>query len=556
MAGEGGIARVQGTDENSHRGSPSPLPLGLAAADHLGWAQAGLPVVEPLLPVPEPPPTAVPEDRWSSMRLRRLLVGLDVVALLTAWSVTLLARALWQPATAGQLLAVGGTALALTVLGVAAISSQRLYQARVCAIKVVEHTRLARAAAAAGVGAWLAGAMTALPVTPLTAATAATGAISSFVLLAVLRGGYRAWLRALRSSGRLARDVVLVGTGAEGARLYELLRQNPELGYRVAGIVGDRAAALVHGFEAPFLGGIERAVEAVRECGASGVVVSASCLPPDELNRAVRQLLAADVHVHLSTGLRGVAQRRLRSQAFAHEPMFYLEQASLEPGQLTIKRALDVTVAAVALVAALPVLAVAALAVKAHDRGPVIFRQQRVGRDGRLFTLYKLRTMVTDAEARLELLRAQNERHGPLFKLAEDPRVTRVGRLLRKLNLDELPQLVNVLQGTMSLVGPRPALPEEVEQFSDELQARTRLLPGITGLWQVEANDKPEFAAYERLDLFYVENWSVGLDLAILFATAEVILVRAVTGLGRPRPQPLRRSQMRLALARLVGNRL
>ena len=160
----------------------------------------------------------------------------------------------------------------------------------------------------------------------------------------------------------------------------------------------------------------------------------------------------------------------------------------------------------------------------------MLFRQQRVGRDEHDFELLKFRTMVVDAEARLAELADVNARSGPLFKLAVDPRVTRVGRFLRATSLDELPQLINVVRGDMSLVGPRPALRSEVEQFPDPLRRRHGVRPGITGLWQVEARDNPSFDAYERLDVFYVRNWSLALDIVILLGTVEQLVLRPFVG--------------------------
>jgi len=167
-----------------------------------------------------------------------------------------------------------------------------------------------------------------------------------------------------------------------------------------------------------------------------------------------------------------------------------------------------------------------AILIKLEDRGPIIFRQQRVGRDGQLFEMLKFRTMVVDAEALLATLQQTNERNGPLFKMERDPRITRIGRFLRATSLDELPQLLNVLNGTMSLVGPRPALQSEVAAFPAELNARHDVRPGITGLWQVEARDNPSFDAYLRLDLFYVQNWSLSLDMVLLLGTVEQIVFR------------------------------
>lgn len=176
-----------------------------------------------------------------------------------------------------------------------------------------------------------------------------------------------------------------------------------------------------------------------------------------------------------------------------------------------------------------PLFAAAAVAIKLSDRGPVLFRQVRVGQDGRSIVVFKLRTMVVDAEAKRAELQAHNQRSGPLFKAdGVDPRVTRVGRFLRASSLDELPQLINVLQGRMSMVGPRPALPDEVAQFDDALLDRLQVKPGVTGLWQLEARDNPSFHAYRRLDLFYVENWSLLLDLTVLLGTARSVVQRGL----------------------------
>lgn len=206
--------------------------------------------------------------------------------------------------------------------------------------------------------------------------------------------------------------------------------------------------------------------------------------------------------------------------------------------QRVLKRGIDVGLGTVLLIIALPVMLLGALAVKLHDGGPVIFRQERVGRAGARFVLYKLRTMVPDAERHQELLRSRNQRNGgPLFKLADDPRVTRVGRFLRAASIDELPQLVNVLMGSMSLVGPRPATPTEVAQFDVQLLSRLAVLPGVTGLWQVQGRDDPSFETYRRLDLFYLANRSLLFDLVILLATVKVVLGRALAALagGRSR---------------------
>ena len=188
------------------------------------------------------------------------------------------------------------------------------------------------------------------------------------------------------------------------------------------------------------------------------------------------------------------------------------------------KRALDVTCGAAALLVALPLLALVSVAIKLDSRGPVLFKQVRVGRGGRPFLMLKLRTMCADAEGRRLALQNQNERSGPVFKMRADPRITRLGRLLRKYSVDELPQLINVVRGDMSLVGPRPALPSEVSQYEAWQCRRLHVKPGLTGLWQVNGRNAVDFEEWIRLDLEYVRRSSLGLDLLILAKTVPAVL--------------------------------
>lgn len=202
-----------------------------------------------------------------------------------------------------------------------------------------------------------------------------------------------------------------------------------------------------------------------------------------------------------------------------------------QPNQLKRlgKRAFDAVVAAIALVAIAPVLVVTALAIKANDGGPVLFKQRRVGQDGVPFEMFKFRSMVLNAEDLRAELEAESERSGPLFKMTNDPRITPVGRVIRELSIDELPQLFNILFGTMSLVGPRPALPDEAAQFDAPLQRRTAVRPGLTGLWQAEARSDADFQRFRDLDLRYVSTASPALDLWIILATATEVLVAVLS---------------------------
>jgi exopolysaccharide biosynthesis polyprenyl glycosylphosphotransferase len=466
---------------------------------------------------------ALDDGRSGSARLGRRLRCLDGAAVVAAAS-------LWE--LAGASLSLGTqVVLAAVMVGVtlAAIASHGLYRARVCAVRSVELVGLARSAAIGGVATVVVGGVGGVTVV----GPSLVVALATFAVLAAVRGGFVAWLRRERSQGRYRRSIVVVGGAAEAERLVWLLRRHPELGLWPVGIVNDdddhRAVEGV-----PWLGGSETLVPTLSLVGANGVVIASGDLESSELSVMVRSLLRAGVHVQLSSGLWGIDHQRLRPVPLAHEPFVYVEPPSLRRGQRAVKRALDVTASAALLVLSAPVMLVAMLAVKLQDGASPIFRQVRVGKDGETFTLFKLRTMVPNAEQQLVDVTSVNQRAGgPLFKATDDPRRTRVGRILEKTSLDELPQLLNVLMGDMSLVGPRPALPHEVAQFDDELLGRHRVQPGITGLWQVEARDKPDFEIYRRLDLFYVENWSIGLDLAIMLGTVCSVLGRVV-----PRPEP------------------
>jgi lipopolysaccharide/colanic/teichoic acid biosynthesis glycosyltransferase len=286
-----------------------------------------------------------------------------------------------------------------------------------------------------------------------------------------------------------------------------------------------------------------QAVDAARvldELQVNGAIVVPGALLPGERDAVLASLMDAKVHVHLATGLRGIDSRRLRSLPLGHEPLLYLEPPGMHaPWYSHLKRLIDIVLATVALLVVAPLYVLAAAAIKLTDGGPVLFRQERVGMGNRPFGIYKLRSMSVDAEERLADLIDQNQRDGgPLFKLDNDPRVTRVGAFLRATSFDEIPQLFNVLRGEMSLVGPRPALPGEVAEFDDELLVRQQVRPGVTGLWQVEARDKPSFSAYRYLDVFYVENQSLALDVTILLATVRAVAVSCARALRIRRAAP------------------
>jgi len=321
------------------------------------------------------------------------------------------------------------------------------------------------------------------------------------------------------------RRIILVGADADTAELLNVLSAEPALGYEAVAIVGgappDPSPSLPTSTE------ISKIPELALATDAIGILVVPSALSSDHMRRSVALALQHGLHVQLWSGLEGVGARRLRLTPSSGEAFLYVEPAKTYAWQYAAKRAIDIVGAAFALVLTAPLIGVAAALVKIDDGGPILHRQERMGKNGRPFVVNKIRSMAEEQNVNPVDLAEFNERDGPLFKASSDPRVTRIGRVLRASSVDELPQLWNVLGGSMSLVGPRPALPEETAEFDRGLLSRLTVKPGITGLWQIEARDNPAFNAYRRLDIYYVNNWSLRLDAAILVSTIPVVLSRA-----------------------------
>ena len=328
----------------------------------------------------------------------------------------------------------------------------------------------------------------------------------------------------MRREGRIQRRILIIGTDAEAIGLVHATQRRPELGYQAVGFVGPGDIGPRGGVNV--LGGYEDTEAVLESTGATGVMISLASVEPDLVNRLTRQLTDAGYHVALSSGLRDIDIVRFRAQDVDGHTLIYVEQTMRDGWRATAKRIFDVTASIIALLLFSPILAAAAIAIKLESKGGVFFAQERVGRDGKPFRMVKLRTMVADADARRAELAALNEADGPMFKIANDPRITRVGALLRKLSIDEIPQFINVLRGEMSVVGPRPALQAEVEQWTVEVHERLRVLPGITGMWQVSGRSDTTFDEYKRLDLYYVDNWSLAHDLRIVGKTFGVVLAR------------------------------
>ncbi len=346
--------------------------------------------------------------------------------------------------------------------------------------------------------------------------------------LLIGRWQWRRWLVARRREGEWASRTILVGDRDEVAYVLERLERTADLNYHVVGaaISGDAGEPLaLRGRPVPVLSAQSALAANAERLGADTVILAAKPdADPAYLTRLSRELEGTCAELVLFSRLTDVAGPRISFRPVDGLPLIQVRIPTFDGGEHALKRALDVVVASFALLA-VGVLAVPiAIAIKLDSPGPILFRQQRVGRDGRTFGMLKFRTMRVDAEQQLAALQALNEGAGPLFKLKHDPRITRVGAFLRKHSLDELPQFWNALKGDMSVVGPRPPLPGEATTYDGVAMRRLYLKPGITGLWQISGRSDLSWDESVRLDVRYVENWSVMQDLMIIVKTARIVV--------------------------------
>jgi exopolysaccharide biosynthesis polyprenyl glycosylphosphotransferase len=460
------------------------------------------------------------ESRW----LQLVLKAGDATGILVAFTAVMSAVGNLTPK--GILLAP----IAAVAIGLWAIRLGGLWSPRITAMRWIELSKLTRVAGILGIGMLVVDRVAALDThTEQTVAAC----VASWLLLGAWRSAYRSWVTHHRHQDRFTQRMIIVGTDRRAVEMARLFEVHPEAGMRLAGVIGSQREAQTSGLGDLWLGDYCDADDVLATTPTDSVVVCSADISPTLLNSLLREEHGGGRELFFHPGLSGIDARRVKASPIANEALLYVEPASLSKTDRGLKRIFDVLVAASLLLIASPVFLVVAVLIKRHDGGPVFFRQRRVGQADSEFEMLKFRTMVVDAEAHLARLQLDNQRSGPLFKLGVDPRVTGIGSFLRKTSLDELPQLINVLKGEMSLVGPRPALRSEVDEFPIELHERHRVRPGITGLWQMEARDNPAFDAYQRLDLFYVENWSLALDMVIVLGTAEQLLLRPFTSRRR-----------------------
>ncbi len=328
-----------------------------------------------------------------------------------------------------------------------------------------------------------------------------------------------------RKRGSLSHSVLIAGAPGSIDEVATVLTREAGLGYRVVGALTPTVTGPETACGVPVLGPCTDVVEQVRVSGADVVFFAGGGVSSSaEMRRIAWDLERENVQVIVAPSVSEISGERVRVRPVGGLPLIHIDPTGVIDAARWGKRLFDVVGSLALLLVLAPMFAFAAARVWLHDRGPILFRQVRIGRDGTAFSCLKFRTMSVDAEARLAALQVQSGHEGGLFKLASDPRITAPGAFLRRFSIDELPQLCNVLRGEMSLIGPRPPLPSEVAEYDDLASRRLNVRPGMTGLWQVSGRSDLSWSEAIRLDLYYVDNWSMFQDLSILLKTFGAVV--------------------------------
>ncbi|MEV1286674.1 sugar transferase [Micromonospora sp. NPDC049679] len=488
-------------------------------------------------PAPRPP-NGVPRNAWARARRRvsRWHRPYTAILLLLDFAATALASwvsiSLFEQATAGFNDTDDNatwfhtvTYLLLPLGWLIVLWGNRAYDRRYLGLGTDEFKRVIRASVTVAASVSFLAFSTK---TDLSRFAVATAVIAAMVFLLIVRLQARFVLHTIRKrTGQAAHRMVLIGTLPEALEVYTAVTRSPAAGLIPVAIHLTDGYAAARGIETPVPVFAGRDVLAlVREVGADTIAVCGSAsAEPGELRRLAWQLEGSGVDLIVAPQLTDIAGPRVHIRPIEGLPLLHVEEPTLSGLSWLAKNLLDRVAAGVGLLVLAPVFALVALAIRLSDRGPVFFRQPRVGHEGRTFRVWKFRTMYENAEERLAALVDQNETDGMLFKIRQDPRVFPIGRFLRASSLDELPQLINVLKGEMSLVGPRP-LPADDGDFLGDVRRRLLVRPGMTGLWQVSGRSDLSWDEAVRLDLYYVDNWSLAYDLSILWRTIGVVLAR------------------------------
>lgn len=495
--------------------APTPAPVALRPtppADRIGTTSASTGVL--------PQPLKL---RWPVRYLLATTVT-DTLAILAALALAQLVRfgpdSLVSTAAAG--LEYVGLAAGIAAVWLIALSATRSRAPRLVGIGSAEYQRVTNATL---ITFGLLAILAFLLQIDLARGYLAIALPTGLVLLLVGRKAWRMQLTKLRRRGRCLTGALVVGSATDVREVIAQLRANLTAGYRPIGVVMTDAVASV--FDDLPVVDLDSLADISRSSRTRAVMVAGNLPGGSEQLRTIGWALeSSSTELILVSSLTDVAGPRIHMRPVEGLPMVHVQLPKYTGFTYAVKRLIDVSVAGLGLVLFAPLFGAIALAVVLEDGGPVLFRQRRIGVGGSSFTMLKFRSMVPDAEARRAEISALDEGNGVLFKVRNDPRITRVGAVIRRYSLDELPQLLNVLAGQMSLIGPRPPLPSEVDRYEDAATRRLLIKPGITGLWQVSGRSNLSWEESVKLDLYYVENWSVTGDFLILLRTVRAVMRR------------------------------
>lgn len=342
----------------------------------------------------------------------------------------------------------------------------------------------------------------------------------SMVLVAIFIRTLKLLLVAyLKKSSLFTKNVLIIGAGKVGERIHSLLSNNKLNGYKVVGFLDDYKLDQT----LPIIGKIGDLEKIVQNERIDEIYIT---IPSERkiVSQLITRIRKYDLDITIIPELYDFVTSTINLQPSSDYPYFSLVKTPLRGVNLFLKRLVDILLSSFGIILIIPVFIITAIAINLDSKGPIFFKQKRIGKNGMPFSMYKFRSMVINAEELKSKLNNLNEAEGPVFKIKKDPRITTVGRFIRKYSLDELPQLFNVLKGEMSLIGPRPPLPNEVEQYDDYQWRRLDIVPGITGLWQVSGRSNLSFDDWVNLDIYYIENWSIAFDIKILLRTIPAVI--------------------------------
>ena len=353
----------------------------------------------------------------------------------------------------------------------------------------------------------------------------ATNIVVTSLFITIMKGVVNKIFEHIHQSGYNQINLLIVGTGKRAREFIKTVKKHANWGLNIVGLIDDEHGLFgqdIEGFRV--LGRIQDIPFILHRIVVDRVIF---VVPRLWLNRIDEAILACEregISTSISMDLYNLRIAKVHQTDFSGFPLLEFETFSAKEWQLFIKRVLDIFISVVSLILFSPLILITIIAIKSTSKGPILFAQERSGLNGRKFNVYKFRTMIVGAEFKKKELEKMNEMDGPVFKIKKDPRITQVGRFLRKFSIDEIPQLINVLKGDMSIVGPRPPLPVEVELYKMWQRRRLSLKPGLTCIWQVSGRNKIRFEKWMEMDLEYIDKWSLWLDFKILFKTFFVVL--------------------------------